>query len=91
MTMKQLKTENAVLRTMLTDLQIMAKRYADGRMSMACSTVNSHTQTMLDFGITVNPGAEQIIWALDGSGRIFDGLTEAQVTPGTPEAMGVTK
>ena len=35
MSSKQLRSENATLRKIAADFQIMAKRYADGRMSMA--------------------------------------------------------
>jgi hypothetical protein len=33
-------------------------------------------------------GLDEIIWARDGGGRAFDGLTEDEATPGTPAAMG---
>jgi len=88
MTTEQLQAENATLRRICEDFQLFAKRYAEGRMSTACQTVNMHTQTMLDMGVPVNPGVEKIIWALDGGGRRYDRLTEAQCTPGTPEARG---
>ena len=92
MTLKQLRAENAALRKIAADLQIYAKRYADGRMTFACAAVNQHTQTLLDLGVPLNPGAEQIIWALDGGGPQFRrDLTKAQQTPGTPEALGVSE
>lgn len=91
MTLKQLKYENDLLRKMAEDLQIYAKRYADGRRTFACHTVNEHTRVMLQLGIPVNPGAEQIIWALDGGGRPYDRLTEEQATPGTAAALGKEK
>ena len=90
LTIRELRDENSTLKKIAADLQIMAKRYADGRQTFACLTVNQHTKALLDMGVTLNPGAERIIWALDGGGDRFQtDLTPEQKTPGTPAAMGV--
>lgn len=72
----------------IQDLIWMARRYADGRSTYAPGIVNDATRWMLANELHVNPGAEGIIWARDGGGRKFDGLTDAQATEGTPEAKG---
>ena len=83
------KILDQAVKKIAADLQIMAKRYADGRHTFACLTVNQHTKALLDMGVTLNPGAERIIWALDGGGDRFQtDLTPEQKTPGTPAAMG---
>ena len=82
------KQENSILRKICADLHPMARRYANGRMTYATSMFNEHVRTLLSLGIKLNPTADGIIWATDGNGRRFDGLTHAQATPGTPEAKG---
>lgn len=72
----------------IMDLHWMARRYADLRSSYAPGVVNRATRWLLEHSLPVNQCAEGIIWARDGMGRRFDGLTEAQATPGTPEAKG---
>ena len=83
-----IKEENQILRNICADLHWMARRYADGRSTYATSMVNEHVKTLLSMGVKLRPGADETIWASDGNGRRFDGLTDAQATPGTPEAMG---
>ena len=84
----RLRAENARLRSIALDLQPCARRYADERRTYVPGMVNDATRYLLSIGLPVNPCGERIIWARDGMGRAYDGLTDAQATPGTPEAMG---
>lgn len=86
--LKQLQAENEALREIARDLHPMARRYADERRTYVTGLFNDHTRRLLLMGVKLNPAAEQIIWARDGMGRKYDGLTEAEATPGTPEAKG---
>ena len=82
-------TQIARLKKIAVELQWMARRYADGRMTSAVLTLNECTRDMMAMGIKLKaPFGEQIIWARDADGRRFDGLTEEEATPGTPAAMG---
>lgn len=83
-----LQNENDILRVAVVDFHWMARRYADGSRTYATSMFNERTRQVLRLGVKLNPSADQIIWARDGMGRKFDGLTDAQATPGTPEARG---
>ena len=65
----------------------MARRYADHRSSCVGSIFNDHTRTLLKLGVELNT-CDDIIWARDGMGRPYDGLSEAEATPGTKEALG---
>ena len=85
---KQLQAENEALREIVADFHWMARRYADGSRTYATSMFNDRTRQLLRMGVKLNPSADYIIWARDGMGRRFDGLTEAEATPGTPEAKG---
>lgn len=82
--------ENAALRKIVVDLHWMARRYADGRMSTAPEMFNDAVKALLAMGIKFNKTFDQIIWARNSMGRRYDGLTNAQATPGTPEALGET-
>ena len=85
MTKKQVER----LKQIAVELHWMARRYADGRMTCAVLTLNECTRDLLAMGIKLkSPFGDQIIWARDGDGRRFDGLTEDEATPGTPAAMG---
>lgn len=70
------------------DLHCFARRYADGRRSVAAGLVNDHTTRLLELGVGLMPGAEGTLWAEDGMGRDFDQLSDEQVTPGTQAATG---
>lgn len=87
MTKKQLEDENRILRKICQDLHWMARRYADGRNTYATGLVNYAVRSLLNMGIKLND-TDDIIWARDGGGRRYDGLTDEQATPGTPEAKG---
>ena len=84
----RLKNQNDILRQAVVDLHWMARRYADGSRTYATSMFNERTRQLLRIGVKLDPKADYIIWARDGMGRKFDGLTDAEATPGTPEAKG---
>lgn len=86
--LKRLLAENADLRTIVGDLHWMARRYADSRRSYAAPLFNHATRTLLRLGVKLDPTTDGIVWARDGLGRGFDGLSDAEATPGTPEARG---
>lgn len=72
----------------IVDLHWMARRYADGRRTYAPGVVNNVSRWLIANGIQPIAGADDTIWAKDGMGRAYDRLTDAQATPGTPEAKG---
>jgi hypothetical protein len=80
--------QNAALKRYCADLHWMARRYVDGRSSYAPSMFNGITRGLLSMGVQLNATGDGIIWARDGMGRGFDKLSEAEATPGTPEAKG---
>jgi len=53
-----------------SELQFWARRYADGRQSVACSVVNKLTEKLINQGIKCSPetAGERMgsIWAYDG-------------------------
>lgn len=86
-----LEEENTRLKRICADLQWMAKRYADGRQTYATGMLNDATRELISMGVKLNPCGEEIIWARDGGGRGFDGLSSQEATPGSPEAMGIAR
>lgn len=79
---RALEAENAVLRKAIEDCWWFARRYADGRMTHAASTYNSHTRALLALGLHLNPTGDGTLWARDGAGRRFDGLSDAEAAEG---------
>lgn len=70
-----------ILEKAIRDIHWMARRYADGRTSYATIMFNKATRSILDMGMelgTENP--RESIWAKDGMGREFDGLSEVEAT-----------
>ena len=66
----------------------MARRYADGRNTVVTSTLNDMVRKALQLGISLKPDSDATIWARDGMGNRYAGLSVAEATPGTPEAIG---
>ncbi len=85
-----LRAQNDALRNIAGDLQWMARRYADERGTYAGGILNDATRYLLKIGVPLSQ-SDGIVWARDLWGRMFDKLTAAQATPGTPEALGVTQ
>ena len=71
----------------IEDIHWMARRYADNRKTYAVAMVNDVVKWMLQNKLKVN-NSDNIIWARDGMGRLYDGLSPSQATEGTPEARG---
>lgn len=55
----------------------MARRYVSGRSTYAVLSLNQHTSALIRLGIQL-PEADGTVWALDGMGRLYDGLTNEQ-------------
>ncbi len=66
----------------------LARRYCDHRMSSAVGAFNAAVRWLLARGVRLDPTGDATIWARDRMGRAYDGLSEAEATPGTPEARG---
>jgi hypothetical protein len=87
----ELEAENGRLRFIVRDLHWMARRYADGRSTYAPGLFNEHTQALLDMNVALDGGgSDKTIWARDGMGRAYDGLTDEQaagaaLSPSHPE------
>ena len=75
------------LENIIRELHWMARRYTDDRSSYATSLFNDCTRVALNNGVKLKT-PDNTIWACDDMGRRFDGLSDAEATPGTPEALG---
>lgn len=57
-----------------SELQFWARRYAEGRQSIACSAVNDLTEKLLELGVECKPETvgerKGSIWAYDGDARM---------------------
>lgn len=65
----------------LKNLHWMARRYADGRQTVATSLFNEITRRLLAANISLG-GADGTPWARDAGGRRYDGLTEKEAAMG---------
>jgi hypothetical protein len=83
-TRRELEVENETLRYIVADLHWMARRYCDGRMTYSTRTFNDHTRALLAMGVPLNPTGDRTIWAKDGMGRAFDGLSDEEAAMGDP-------
>ena len=62
----------------IQDFHWMARRYVDGRMSYVTSLFNRHVSTLRHMDIYLDPYIDGSIWARDGMGRAYDGLTDEE-------------
>lgn len=76
-----LEIENATLKRIVQNLHWMARRYADGRQTYATSMMNEATRDLLRMGVNLNM-CDGTLWARDGGGRPFDGLTDEEASMG---------
>jgi hypothetical protein len=76
------REEIALLKSIAIDLHWMARRYADGRMTGSPSTINGCTRQLLDMGVAL----KSPLYARDGMGREFDGLSEADAKAAMDDA-----
>lgn len=79
-----LRAENETLRLICADLAWMARRYCNGRSSYATHLFNQHTRTLLKLGVPLDPTADGTLWARDGMGRAYDGLSDEEAAQGEP-------
>src|SRR5690606_23462388 len=78
----RLTRELQALRRIVVDLHWMARRYVDGRTSYATRLFNDHTRAMVALGVELNRTSDGTIWARDGMGRAYDGLSEEEAAQG---------
>lgn len=78
----ELEMQLEALKRHATNLHWMARRYADGRMSYVTGLFNDITRYLLVIGCELKPD-DGTIWARDGHGRAFDGLTDEETNMGT--------
>jgi len=71
----------ATLENALKETLWMARRYADGRATYAASSYNSVVRQLLELGVSL-PKTDGTLWARDGMGRRYDGLTDAEAEEG---------
>lgn len=76
-----------ILKQKLKFFQALARRYCDGRQTYIVSQFNQETKQLLEMGIDLDP-IDGIVWARDGGGRAYDGLSDEAATPGTIAALG---
>jgi hypothetical protein len=72
----------ANIKNAVRDIHWMARRYADGRCSYAPGMFNGRVRDLMAAGFELG----QPLFARDGMGRAFDGLTEEEVA-GAEEDM----
>jgi len=65
-----------ILQKICQDFHWMARRYCDGRSTYATSLFNGGTGQLLRMGIQLNQGGDGTVWASDGMGKRFDGVTD---------------
>lgn len=78
----RLTRELQALRRIVVDLHWMARRYVDGRTSYATRLFNDHTRALVALGVELNRTSDGTIWARDGMGRAYDGLSEEEAAQG---------
>jgi len=76
-----------ILKQKLKFFQALARRYCDGRQTYIVSQFNQETRELLELGIELDT-VDGIVWARDGGGRSYDGLSDESCTPGTFGALG---
>lgn len=74
----ELERENATLRRLIVPLAAWARRYCDGRSTYATNWYNEIVRELIKLGIKPrpDPACGGQVWARDGGGRAFDGLTD---------------
>ena len=73
----ELERQNAGLREIAADLHWMARRYSDLRHTYAPGMVNDATRYLLRIGVELN-ACDGTLFARDGGGRAYDGLSEEE-------------
>lgn len=76
-----------ILKQKVKFFQALARRYCDGRQTYIASQFNQETKELLQMGIDLDT-IDGIVWARDGGGRAYDGLSDESCIPGTFGALG---
>lgn len=84
--LKRAAAEMRFLRQTLTLFQILAKRYAEGRMTSVSDDVNEATRKLIKLDVPLNPGAEGTVFAADGMQSCRE--SEEHFIPWHPIALG---
>jgi len=66
---------------MVTALQHWARRYCDGRMTYVVKEFNAITRALKAAGVPLE-SPDGTIWARDGMGRAYDGLSPEEASEG---------
>ena len=77
-----LKARFDTLKRIASELQWMARRYADGRQSYATCKLNSMTRELKEMGVELRETSDKTVWARDAMGREYDGLTDEEAAQG---------
>lgn len=64
---------------MLMHFHTWARRYVDGRMTIATQSFNLYTRDLIDDGVPLND-CDGTFFARDGMGRAYDNLTDEEAT-----------
>lgn len=80
---KEIEAENEKLKEIIRDLHVPARRYSDGRSTYITSTLNRHVRYLLSIGMQLN-WCDGTLFARDGMGRMYDGLTDDEAKQGPP-------
>ncbi len=79
----EIEAENALLREAVLEFHWMAQRYADGRMTYVTSLFNEVVRKLLAANIPLQHlGVGSNLFARDGMGRAYDGLTDEEAADG---------
>jgi len=76
--------ENHQLKKIISDIWWMARRYADGRSTYATGMFNNAIRQAEALGVELNPKPEGTIFARDGMGPGYAGLTQEEYDLGEP-------
>lgn len=79
----RMQRERDDARDMAVNLHWMARRYADGRQSYAVGMFNEITRRLLAAEVRLYQTGDGTVWARDGGGRAYDGLTDAEAATGS--------
>src|SRR5690606_21006571 len=80
----RLTRERQALRRIVVDRHWMARRYVEGRTRDGTRLFNDHTRALVALGVELSRTSDGTIWARDGMGRAYDGLSEEEAAQGEP-------
>jgi hypothetical protein len=71
----------------VTNFHWAARRYFDNRMTYGPSMFNSYVKDLLQMNITLNPTAHGTLYARDGMGWRYSGLSKEEYEKEFPEGI----